>query len=280
MCVQVPTFLSVLIGILNSVAEKQCQSLAPTPPPSPGGSPHQHPQVLSTPPQQTHLSPFGTPTQSLLSTPTKHPSHISPFSQASHVLSPSFAPLDRHLEEVCVSSLSCLSHLFNWMPLSSNITPHVLDTIFIFASLGCNSGNDASDVSGHLGSLAMDCVIELLVKNCVPREFEAFLMKLFEKSFSLLQRLTGLTERGETINFLHLDERCSVLCMCIYMHVHVHVHAVYVYIMYSTICTVYMYDVYMYMFSVHLYTRYGTICTVYMYTCTCTCTYTFSLSWE
>ena len=93
------------------------------------------------------------------------------------------------------------------MPLSSNITPQVLDTIFYFASLGCESAEDSSDVAGLLGSLAMDCVIELLVKNCVPREFEAFLMKLFDKSFSLLQRLTGVTERGEPINFLHLDER-------------------------------------------------------------------------
>lgn len=93
------------------------------------------------------------------------------------------------------------------MPLSSNITPQVLDSIFIFASLGCDSADDSSDVAGHLGSLAMDCVIELLVKNCVPREFEAFLMKLFEKSFSLLQRLTGLDDTGEPINFLHLDER-------------------------------------------------------------------------
>lgn len=93
------------------------------------------------------------------------------------------------------------------MPLSSNITPNVLDTVFYFASLGCDSADDSSDVAGQLGSLAMDCVIELLVKNCVPREFEAFLMKLFDKSFSLLQRLTGVTERGEPISFQHLDDR-------------------------------------------------------------------------
>ena len=93
------------------------------------------------------------------------------------------------------------------MPLSSVITPSILDTIFHFASLGCDSAADATDNSGNLGSLAMDCVNELLVKNCVPREFEAFLMKLFEKSFVLLQRLTGESERGISCNFSQLDDR-------------------------------------------------------------------------
>jgi hypothetical protein len=93
------------------------------------------------------------------------------------------------------------------MSLSSLITPSILDTIFHFANLGCDSGGDCTDNSGNLGSLAMDCVNELLVRNCVPREFEAFLMKLFENSFSLLQHLTGETERRVSCNFSLLDDR-------------------------------------------------------------------------
>ena len=93
------------------------------------------------------------------------------------------------------------------MSLSSLITPNILDTIFHFANLGCDSMDDLTENSGNLGSLAMDCVNELLVRNCVPREFEAFLMKLFENSFSLLQRLTGETERGIAYNFSQLDDR-------------------------------------------------------------------------
>ena len=202
---EIPTFLSTLISLLNSVAEKQRHTIAPTPPPSPGGSPLRHTTPLIrvvTPPRPSHphLSPFTTPTQSLLAKSPSSPHPQVPAYQP-------FGPLDPRLEEVCVGCLSCLSHLFSWMPLSSNITPQVLDTIFYFASLGCESAEDSSDVAGLLGSLAMDCVIELLVKNCVPREFEAFLMKLFDKSFSLLQRLTGVTERGEPINFFHLHER-------------------------------------------------------------------------
>ena len=205
--------MSALIAILNSVAEKQHQSISPTPPPSPGVSPLKQPsplQVFGTPPHPSHPhhSPFSTPSQPHLFTPTKPPSIIISPPSAEDISSLPFGPLDSHLEEVCVGSLTCLAHLFSWMPLSNNITPQVLDTIFLFASLGCDSADDSSDVPGKLGSLAMDCVIELLVKNCVPREFEAFLMKLFDKSFSLLQRLTGVTERGEPINFHHLDDRC------------------------------------------------------------------------
>lgn len=203
---QVPTFLSVLIGILDSVAEKQCQPINPTPPPSPEMSPIKNPlQVFCTPPRPPHLSPFSTPLQPPISTP--HSVSIATPSLGGTFSSTPFGPLDPHLRAVCVGSLTCLAHLFSWMPLSSNITPNVLDTIFYFASLGCDSADDSSDVAGTLGSLAMDCVIELLVKNCVPREFEAFLMKLFDKSFSLLQRLTGVTEKGEPISFQHLDDR-------------------------------------------------------------------------
>ena len=52
----------------------------------------------------------------------------------------------------------------------------------------------------------MDCVNELLVKNCVPQEFELFLMKLFDQSFGLLQRLTNGIE-GEGNDFARLDDR-------------------------------------------------------------------------
>jgi hypothetical protein len=36
----------------------------------------------------------------------------------------------------------------------------------------------------------MTCINELLSKNCVPAEFEEFLLKLFQQTFQLLQRIT------------------------------------------------------------------------------------------
>lgn len=238
----VSTILAALMQILDSIVDKQLHSVTPTPPPSPNVSPIK--QIITggisqTPPHPTSsqhtvaLSPFGTPTSAsqglahsphLLATPTSSltltppkathttsltltPPNTTPTIASSRRRTIPFVPLDSHTEEICSLSLRCLAHLFSWMSLSSLITPSILDTIFHFANLGCDSGGDCTDNSGNLGSLAMDCVNELLVRNCVPREFEAFLMKLFENSFSLLQHLTGETERGESCNFSLLDDR-------------------------------------------------------------------------
>ena len=111
--------------------------------------------------------------------------------------------------EVCVQTLNCLSHVFSWIPLSTLMTPSILETIFHYACLGCYSNNDPSEYSGTLGSLAMDCVNELLIKNCVPREFDVFLMKFFDQSFALLRMLTGTNEstQKKKKDFSHLDDR-------------------------------------------------------------------------
>ena len=117
--------------------------------------------------------------------------------------------------EICEQVLHCLNHLFSWIPLSTVITPAILETIFRYACLGCYSNEVASDYYNELGSLAMDCVNELLVKNCIPREFDVFLMKLFDQSFTLLQKLTRTDSIGRKKNvLLRLDERllCHVHC--------------------------------------------------------------------
>ena len=47
-------------------------------------------------------------------------------------------PLDPESETIASLALNCLTHLFSWIPLSSLITPHLLNTIFLFASLGAD----------------------------------------------------------------------------------------------------------------------------------------------
>ena len=115
-----------------------------------------------------------------------------------------------HIVTVCQAALRCLNHLFSWIPLSNLITPEILDTVFLYAGLGCCSDNDLSNCLGCLGSEAMDCVNELLVKNCVPREFEAFLMKLFDQSFRLLQQLMG-DDTQYLCDFSRLDDRYKII---------------------------------------------------------------------
>ena len=42
--------------------------------------------------------------------------------------------------------------------------------------------------------VAMCCINELLTKNCVPREFESYLLLMFQQTFYLLQVLIGIVK--------------------------------------------------------------------------------------
>lgn len=227
---QVPTVLNLLTGILESVLDKQRHLVTATPPPSPthGQSESSH-CLFSTSPLQTG---------SLLSSIFKSLSNKNPF----HTL----PPLDPESHYLCTLALNCLSHLFGWIPLSTHITPNLLNIIFHYASLGCDPthhqnmpeqnkqphhsqtssltmtsstsmdhcfgntrgysvGMSSSSGPSHqqhhqqqqcsfhcspsLAVLAMGCVNEIIAKNCVPADFEDFLLQMFQNAFHLLQRM-------------------------------------------------------------------------------------------
>uniref|UniRef100_F6VAC3 Exportin-6 n=1 Tax=Ornithorhynchus anatinus TaxID=9258 RepID=F6VAC3_ORNAN len=111
--------------------------------------------------------------------------------------------LDSESEYICSLALECLAHLFSWIPLSTSITPSLLTTIFHFARFGCDirarkmasvNGSSQNCVLGQergkLGVLAMSCINELMSKNCVPMEFEEYLLRMFQQTFYLLQKIT------------------------------------------------------------------------------------------
>uniref|UniRef100_A0A452TP23 Exportin-6 n=1 Tax=Ursus maritimus TaxID=29073 RepID=A0A452TP23_URSMA len=111
--------------------------------------------------------------------------------------------LDAESEYICSLALECLAHLFSWIPLSASITPSLLTTIFHFARFGCDirarkmasvNGSSQNCVlgqeRGRLGVLAMSCINELMSKNCVPMEFEEYLLRMFQQTFYLLQKIT------------------------------------------------------------------------------------------
>ena len=54
----------------------------------------------------------------------------------------------------------------------------------------------------------MNCINELLSKNCVPQEFEDYLLQMFQQTFYLLQKLTKDSQTCSTGNRLtELDEK-------------------------------------------------------------------------
>uniref|UniRef100_A0A3Q2R005 Exportin 6 n=1 Tax=Fundulus heteroclitus TaxID=8078 RepID=A0A3Q2R005_FUNHE len=173
---QVPTVLGLLTGILETYWDKH-SVIASTPPPSPTS--------------REGVELLGSLFQG---------------SQYSKLLCQPMAALDNESHQLCCLVLECLAHLFSWIPLSTSITPTLLASIFHFTRFGCDLRTKAktgplisSPSNGHevnkadrarLGVLAMTCVNELVSKNCVPMDFEEYLMRMFQQTFFLLQRLT------------------------------------------------------------------------------------------
>ncbi|KAM8779604.1 exportin-6 [Rhynchonycteris naso] len=170
---QVQTVLGLLTGILETVWDKHSVTAA-TPPPSPTSG--ESGDLLS----------------NLLQSPS-----------SAKLLNQPIPILDAESEYVCSLALECLAHLFSWIPLSASITPSLLTTIFHFARFGCDirtrkmasvNGSSQNCVlgqeRGRLGVLAMSCINELMSKNCVPMEFEEYLLRMFQQTFYLLQKIT------------------------------------------------------------------------------------------
>ncbi|WAQ95777.1 XPO6-like protein, partial [Mya arenaria] len=186
---QVPTVLNILNNVLETALERNSHLVSATPPPSPT-----HGESAASSKASSNMLLFS-------SSPLKSDIFMSELFKSpggSHSLPEALPPLDSSTQELCALTLNCLSHLFSWVPLSSFITPTLLSTIFHFAGFGCeikggrtmNSGANFNSPSSHLGILAMNCINELLSKNCVPAEFEDFLLQMFQRTFFLLQKLT------------------------------------------------------------------------------------------
>ncbi|KAG9349889.1 hypothetical protein JZ751_026242 [Albula glossodonta] len=200
---QVPTVLSLLTGILETIWDKHSITAA-TPPPSPT------------------IGENG----ELLSSMLQGPHYAKQLSQPLPLL-------DQESLQLCCLTLECLAHLFSWIPLSTSISLSLLATIFHFARFGCDlpdgkpvpsngttppqvpvNGGAPPQGGSHgdrarLGALAMTCVNELVSKNCVPLEFGEFLLRMFQHTFFLLQKLTRESDAQTTKSQLEeLDERC------------------------------------------------------------------------
>uniref|UniRef100_A0A3Q4GK89 Exportin 6 n=1 Tax=Neolamprologus brichardi TaxID=32507 RepID=A0A3Q4GK89_NEOBR len=189
---QVPTVLGLLTGILETYWDKH-SVIASTPPPSPTSG--------------ESMELLGSLFQG---------------SQYSKLLCQPMAALDNESHQLCCLVLECLAHLFSWIPLSTSITPTLLASIFHFARFGCDlrpklngQQNEANKVDrARLGLLAMTCVNELVSKNCVPMDFEEYLLRMFQQTFFLLQRLTR-ENNAHTIKsrLQELDERYAVFSL-------------------------------------------------------------------
>eukprot|EP00062_Callorhinchus_milii_P009071 gi/632952470/ref/XP_007891869.1/ PREDICTED: exportin-6 isoform X3 [Callorhinchus milii] len=145
--------------------------------------------------------------------------------------------LDPDSEYICSLALDCLAHLFSWIPLSTSITPTLLTTIFHFARFGCDTrakklvavngnghNNSMTQERGRLGVLAMACINELMSKNCVPVEFEEYLLRMFQQTFYLLQKITkennarSIKSRLEELDESYVEKFTDFLRLFVSVH--------------------------------------------------------------
>uniref|UniRef100_A0A673JZR1 Exportin-6 n=1 Tax=Sinocyclocheilus rhinocerous TaxID=307959 RepID=A0A673JZR1_9TELE len=191
---QIPTVLNLLTGILETVWDKHSVTVT-TPPPSPTSRESVNDCCIN----------------------------CCLLSCSIGILAGDSTPMVLEAEsgDLCMLALECLAHLFSWIPLSSSITPSLLASIFNFARFGCQQPiktkplptSNGDSMVGHaerarLGVMAMNCINELMCKNCVPVDFEEFLLHMFQQTFYLLQRLTNTHTNTHTIKsrLQELDE--------------------------------------------------------------------------
>ena len=133
----VPHTLSILTGLLESIWEKHTHSITSTPPPSPTNVP----------------IPTGTSSSAV---------------SGSGAGGGGSTPLDAEVEPVARLALQCLTHLFSWIPLSSHVTPQLMELVFRFVGMGTdygrhepelplanNNGNDTIFSRMHFPSIEM-----------------------------------------------------------------------------------------------------------------------------
>ncbi|PSN44668.1 Exportin-6 [Blattella germanica] len=124
--------------------------------------------------------------------------------------------LDSDSEAVCCLALSCLTHLFSWVPLSSYITPTLVAALFRLASI---SQGISQDENQNVGTLAMGAINEIMYKNCVPASCEEFLLNIFQHAMQLMQ---GLVHSGvlEHVDESFLEKLTEFLRLFVALHLH------------------------------------------------------------
>uniref|UniRef100_A0A8C1RLY5 Exportin 6 n=1 Tax=Cyprinus carpio TaxID=7962 RepID=A0A8C1RLY5_CYPCA len=134
------------------------------------------------------------------------------------VQSPSLAPLGLVLLKMTSEELVCPREdlsvarkeelkklLLDQIPTVLNLLTGILETVWdkLYNPVPIKTKPLTGQMVGHaerakLGVMAMNCINELMCKNCVPVDFEEFLLRMFQQTFYLLQRLTNTHSHTNT----------------------------------------------------------------------------------
>ncbi|RWS06375.1 exportin-6-like isoform X1 [Dinothrombium tinctorium] len=176
---QIPQILSVLTNVMENTLDKHINVVTATPPPSPTHSQHPNPGGV-----------FGNGAD-IINNAFELSLRRGLLDSAPH--------MDLDSLRISSQALSCISQLLAWLPLNQHqqISNTLLAAIFVCATFGCSVKQSLSkdlDVS-QLGILAMNCINEIMSKNCISSDSTDFFYHLFQNTFHLLQTL--IKEDGE-----------------------------------------------------------------------------------
>ena len=99
------------------------------------------------------------------------------------------------VDECVVLGLKCLNSLLSWIQLSDAVSLPLLETIFGYATLPIGFELESRRVEevNELGSLAVQCLFEILSKVYVPDSFIKLLDTVLVESYKLLEQLGTVT---------------------------------------------------------------------------------------
>ena len=132
-------------------------------------------------------------------------------------------------QQVASSALQCLASIFAWVPLEEFVSTELLTPVFVLAMAGASTvqttvggfvaapqaqqqalaacvfcgraeSPEASDAGAELGGEAIACLVELLSKRFVPRQFDQFVALSLQFASVLLSKLlVPLPQQGATL---------------------------------------------------------------------------------
>ncbi|KAJ8250881.1 hypothetical protein GJAV_G00214310 [Gymnothorax javanicus] len=202
---QVPTMLGLLTGILQTIWDKHSVTAA-TPPPSPTSA--DSGEVLGS------LLRGELRSKVLLQPlPVLEPDSLQLCSLALECLAHLFSwiPLSTSITPSLLATIFHFARFGCDLRGAAGLKGKVGSSIYSSSSSSSSNGSstggpgpppsscpvNGSTIPGgsraeraRLGVLAMTCVNELMSKNCVPLDFEEYLLRMFQQTFFLLQKLT------------------------------------------------------------------------------------------
>ena len=117
---------------------------------------------------------------SITSTPPPSPTNSLPINSSSQYVTSKNSQLNLELESVARACLTCLTQLFSWIPLSTHVTPHLMELIFRFVAMGTQETSPQFHIS--TGIFSFKLIYFQFILNSKINQFSLMICRNFGTS--------------------------------------------------------------------------------------------------